>query len=67
MGFVVKAVSLTGYEMWASVPHFPGHRVFGPREDAEIFKTRSEAHSAIGKMPVAFEQAGFTFTVEASE
>jgi hypothetical protein len=59
-------VSATGLAMWISVPHHAGHRVFGPRERAEIFQTRSEAHSAIGKMPLAFEHAGFTFTVEAA-
>jgi hypothetical protein len=67
-GFVVKATSTTGLEMWISVPRAGGHhRVFGPRENADIFKTRSEAHSAIGKMPLAFEHAGFKFTVEAAD
>jgi hypothetical protein len=66
-GFIVKAVSTTGLEMWIAVPRAGGHRVFGPREKADVFKTRSEAHSAIGKMPLAFEHAGFTFTVEAAD
>ena len=66
-GYVVKAVSLTGHAMWVSVPQADGHRVFGPREQAEIFKTRTEAHSAIGKMPLAFEHAGFSFAVEAAD
>jgi hypothetical protein len=66
-GFVVKAVSLTGHAMWVSVPQDDGHRVFGPREQAEIFKTRTEAHSAIGKVPLAFEHAGLAFAVESSD
>ncbi len=67
VGFVVKATSTTGLEMWISFPRAGGHRVFGPRENADIFKTRPEAHSAIGKMPLAFEHAGFKFTVEETE
>jgi hypothetical protein len=64
-GFVIKAVSLTGLPMWVSPPRFGQHRVFGPRENAEIFRTQGEAHSAIGKLPRAFEYAGFNFSVEA--
>ena len=63
-GFVVKAVSVAGLEMWISIPRAGGQRVFGPRENAEVFQTRLEAHSAIRNMPPAFEQAGFAFTVE---
>jgi hypothetical protein len=65
--FVVKAVSATGLQMWISVPRAGGHRVFGPRENADLFKTRAEAHSTIGKLPAAFEHAGFTFTIEETE
>jgi hypothetical protein len=66
-GFVVKATSAGGLEMWISIPHAGGHRVFGPREKAEVFRTRGEAQVAIGTMPRAFEHAGFTFTVETAE
>jgi hypothetical protein len=65
--YIVKATSATGLEMWISFPRAGGHRVFGPRENADTFKTRSEAHSAIGKMPLAFGHAGFRFTVEAAD
>jgi hypothetical protein len=63
-GFVIKAVSSTGLEMWVSPPRFGEHRVFGPRENAEVFRTQGEAHSAIGTLPRAFEHAGFNFEVE---
>jgi hypothetical protein len=54
--------------MWVSQPRFrAAHRVFGPRESAEIFTTRFDAHSAIGTMPLQFEQAGFVFTVESAK
>jgi hypothetical protein len=63
MGFVIKATSRTGLEMWVSPPRFAEHRVFGPRENAEIFRTRAEAHDAIGRLPVSFETGGVTFAV----
>jgi hypothetical protein len=66
-GFVVKAATATGLEMWVSVARAGGHRTFGPRENADVFKTRLEAHSAIKHMPPAFVQSGFTFTVETAE
>jgi hypothetical protein len=47
-GFVIKAVSSTGLAMWVSPPRFGSHRVFGPRENAEVFDTRGHAHAAIG-------------------
>jgi hypothetical protein len=65
-GYVVRAVSATGHAMWFSNP-VDGHRVFGPREQAEIFKTLHDAHTAIGMMPLAFEHAGFAFKVEAAD
>jgi len=63
--FVVKAVSSTGNEMWVSPQRF-GQRMFGPRENAEVFRTRSEGHAAIGQMPGALERSGFTFRVESA-
>jgi hypothetical protein len=67
MGFVIKAVNVSGLEMWVSPPRFGDHRTFGPREKADVFKTRGEADAAIGKLPVSFEHAGFTFSVESAE
>ncbi len=67
MAFVVKAVSPSGLEVWVSWPRFAKRRVFGPRQNAELFTTRFDAHSAIGKMPLQFEQAGFVFTVESAK
>jgi hypothetical protein len=63
-GFVIKAVSADGLAMWISPPRFGDHRVFGPREMAEVFRSPAEAHSTIGKLPRSFEHAGFTFAVE---
>jgi hypothetical protein len=66
-GFVIKAVTSTGLAMWVSPPRFGEHRVFGPREKAEIFRTQAEAHATIGTLPRAFEHAGFNFAVESIE
>ncbi|HET6326239.1 MAG TPA: hypothetical protein VFG04_16295 [Planctomycetaceae bacterium] len=64
-GFVAKATSAAGLEMWISPPRPANQRVFGPRENAEVFRTRGQAQSAIGQMPQAFH--GFKFTVEETE
>ena len=66
-GFVIKATSAAGLEMWVSPPRFGDHRTFGPREKADVFKTRGEADAAIGKLPVSFEHAGFMFSVESAD
>ncbi|HET6325578.1 MAG TPA: hypothetical protein VFG04_12945 [Planctomycetaceae bacterium] len=66
-GFVIKAVSASGLEMWVSPPRFGDHRTFGPREKRDVFKTRGEAHAVIGKLPASFEHAGFTFSVESMD
>jgi len=66
-GFLVRAKSATGLEMWISVPRGGGHRVFGPREKADVFRTRGEAQAAIGQMPQSFEHAGFTFAIEGAD
>ncbi len=49
MEFIIKAVTLTGLEMWVSPPRFGNHRTLGPREKADVFKTRGEAYATIGK------------------
>jgi hypothetical protein len=67
MGFVVKAVSENDLAKWLSLPRFGGYRVFGRRESAEVFETRSDAHSAVDKMPRSIEDASFVFTIESAE
>jgi hypothetical protein len=51
--------------MWlgASVEDDP--RVFGDREFAEVFPTQAQA--VIVQMPLAFDRAGFVFSVETAE
>jgi hypothetical protein len=41
--------------------------IFGPRENAEVFRIRSAAPSAIGKIPLEFEHVRFVFTLETAE
>jgi hypothetical protein len=62
-GFVVKATDATGHEMWVSKPRGTV-RVFGPRKNADVFRTRLEATAAIVQILASFERPGFTFTVE---
>jgi hypothetical protein len=65
--FVIKAVSVTGVVLWICPPRLSEYRSFGPRKEAEMFCTRADAHSAIGKLPQAFEHANFAFSVEEAE
>lgn len=64
IGFVVKATSTYGLDMWISRSRVGTHRAFGPRENAEVSRTRSDANTAIQELPAAFEKAGFVFSVE---
>ena len=64
MGYVVKAVSTSGTKMWVSPPKQKHHRVFGPRQDAEVFRTQKEAHEAIDALAESFRRVGFEFEVE---
>jgi hypothetical protein len=66
-GFVIKAVSSNGLPMWMSSPQAGDYRAFGPLENAEVFRTKGEAHFAIGELPLAFGHAGFIFAVEAAQ
>jgi acetyl/propionyl-CoA carboxylase alpha subunit len=65
-GFVIKAASAAGQVMWIG-PSVAGHRAFGDRSSAHVFTTQSEAHSVIGEIPLAFDRAGFVFSVEAAD
>ncbi len=62
-GFLVKAVGPAGLAMWAAPVH-AGNRIFGSRENAEVFATITEAHAAISEMDGAFAHAGFKLIVE---
>ena len=65
--YVVRAVSAYQLEAWLSPLNSAGHRIFGPREKAEVFPTQTAAHTAIGAMPRAFGDAGFFFRVDPAE
>jgi hypothetical protein len=64
VSYVVMAVSASGCKMWAAPPRQKGHPAFGPRRDAEVFRTKAEAQAAIDKLPESFRQIGFNFEVE---
>jgi hypothetical protein len=66
MRFIIKAVSSTGLEMWISRERF-GNRTFGPREKAEVFRTRTEAQTGADKASQSFKDLDMRFTVEAAD
>jgi len=66
MGFVVRAVSVTGEVMWVGLFRYGEYRAFGPRETAEIFQTQHEAQTAISRLPEPLVGFGLTFTVESA-
>jgi hypothetical protein len=67
-GFVIKITSAHGdATMWLGASAADAPRVFGPRETAEVFRTQSLGHAVIGEMPLAFERAGFVFSVESAD
>jgi hypothetical protein len=66
--FVIQVTSAHGEAtMWLAVSVAGAPRVFGLREAANAFATQSRAHAVIGKLPLAFDRAGFVFSVEADE
>ena len=65
--FVIKAVSSTGLILWICSDSITKCRGLGPLDEAEMFRTQADAHSAIGKLPQAFEHSNFAFTVEAAQ
>jgi hypothetical protein len=67
MGFVVKATTRGGQSLWVSKPGVDELRTLVPRERADVFKTQTDAHVAIGKMPRVFEGMGYIFAVEVDD
>jgi hypothetical protein len=56
-GFLVEAISAARLAMWAAPVH-AGTRLFGSRENAEVFATAGEARIAISEMDGAFNHTG---------
>jgi hypothetical protein len=52
--------------MWVQPPKQKSHRNFGPRDEAEVFRTQKDAQAVIDKLPESFRQIGFEFEVESS-
>jgi hypothetical protein len=66
MGYVVKAMSASGCKLWIQPVTQKHHRNFGPRKDAEVFRTQKDAQAIIDRLPPSFRQIGFEFEVESS-
>jgi hypothetical protein len=67
MEFVVKATGPGGGSTWLSGPRLDGFRTLAVRENADVFETVTDAHTAIAKMPRALEDAGPIFSVESAD
>jgi hypothetical protein len=61
--FVVMATGRTGQVSWLSAASADGFRTLTTRELADAFQTVKDAHTAIAKLPRAFEDAGLIFSV----
>jgi len=66
-GFVVKVTAPDGQAFWISPPSIGGFPGVGPREAANVFKTRLEAHVAIDLLPPILRKSGVTFVLEPVE
>jgi len=66
MGYIVKATSASGVKMWISLPTHTRHRAFGPRDQAEVFRTQKEAQSVVETMADQLRRVGFEFDVESA-
>jgi hypothetical protein len=64
MAFVVKATGRTGTVCWLSAANESGFRTLATRDDAGVFPTVTDAHTAIAKLPRAFGDIGLFFSVE---
>jgi hypothetical protein len=64
--FVAKATHISGRVLWVGRQD-GDHRPLVDRSDAEVFKSRIEAHVAIGKILVADKGAGYVFSEEPAE
>jgi hypothetical protein len=67
MTFVVKATGVRGNVCWLSAANASGFRTLATREDADVFQTVNDAHTAIAKLPPAFEDIGLIFSVESTD
>ena len=66
MGYVVKAVSASGCQMWVLPPRDKTHSNFGPRRDAQVFRTEKDAQAAVEKLPDCLRLFGFEFKIESA-
>ena len=67
MAFVVKATGIRGNVCWLSAANEAGFRTLATREDAGVFPTVTEAHTAIAQLPRAFRDIGLIFSVESAD
>jgi hypothetical protein len=64
MLFVIKATGPTDEITWLTPANADQVRTLGPRSEAQVFHTRTDAALAIAQMPQPLKTAGVTFSVE---
>jgi hypothetical protein len=67
MPFVVKSTGLGFSSAWLSPRSENGSYSLGPRRDAAIFPTDTEARVAIIEAAIYLDTLGFVFSVESAE
>ena len=66
MGYVVKAVSASGAELWVSPPRSETHCIFGVRKEALVFRTPIQAQAAIEALAEQCKRYGFLLEVDSA-
>ena len=64
---VVKATTRGGDPLWVSRASAEGIRTLVPREQADVFAARTDAHVALGEMPRVFGGCPYAFTVQVAD
>ena len=66
MGYVVKAVSASGAELWVSPPRQETHSIFGVRREALVFRTPMQAQAVIEALAEQCKRYGFLLEVDST-
>ena len=66
MGFVVKVIGQSR-PAWLGARTPEGIRTHGTRKMAEVFETIEDARIAVEKLPPAFINRGFAFSIEPAD
>jgi hypothetical protein len=66
MGYVVKAVSASGSELWVSPPQPETKCIFGVRQAAVVFRSPTQARAVIETLAEECKRYGFLLEVDSA-